>query len=531
MPPFAGFVGGTYQHGKADWQRSINLIPEPVESGAGVVELAFRPAPGKHTFCTLPQTPLRGLWAGYNRLFAAAGSKLYEVFSDATYSLLGDIGDDAQHSPVEIYPNGTQIGIISAGKVYFSNGGAPQQCRYTIGGTVSVTGINVVWVDGDKFTPEMVGNWITIDGVPYTIAAFVSDTNVQLPSAGPTLLEVPYEAAGGEAITASQGAFLDTFLIACKPDTKQYNISASNDFSKWDPLDFASKEAYPDAIIACLADHEELWLWGTETTEAHRNEGGADFPFQRDPSAFNHLGIAAPYSRVRLDATVFALVGDARNKVYAAQFQGFMPKRISTHAIEKAWSAYSTVLDAEAYSYVENGHSYWVITFPTANATWVYDTTTGLWHERAWWDGAALQRDRGRGHCYVFGKHFVGDYSNGKIYEQSETFSDDFGGDRVYERTAPYIAAAQNRVFHHRLQLLVENRGAGAISATVTWSDDEGATYSTGRTKSAAAGARRARFIWRKLGEARQRIYKSRMQTQQPVAITGALLDVTPGMH
>jgi hypothetical protein len=66
---------------------------------------------------------------------------------------------------------------------------------------------------------------------------------------------------------------------------------------------------------------------------------------------------------------------------------GYVPQRISTAAIEKAWGAYSTVWDAVAYSCIMDGHEFWAISFPTANATWVYDATLGEWHQRGWWNG------------------------------------------------------------------------------------------------------------------------------------------------
>jgi hypothetical protein len=380
------------------------------------------------------------------------------------------VGDDAAHSPVEMYPNGNELYIVSAGAPLLRLGGRASRGRPS---------------------PRTAR--------PLRRAKALSST---------------------------------TFSLSASRTAKEYFISAPTPTgATWSNLDFSSKEGYPDPIIALLADHEEIWFWGTETTEAHRNEGGELFPFQRDPGAFNHLGIAAPFSRARLDSNIFALVADARGKIWAAKFQGFMPKRISTHAIEAAWAGYSTVLDAEAFSYTENGHSYWHITFPTANATWCYDNTTGMWHERAWWDGSALQRDRARGHAYVFGKHFVGDYSNGKIYEQSESIYDDFGSDRVYIRNAPYVAVDQNQVFHHRLQALIESGGAATVAASLAWSDDEGTNYRTAITKTAPIGAHRFRFLWRRLGESRQRIYQLRLQTQQKVAIAGALLDVTPGNH
>ena len=64
--------------------------------------------------------------------------------------------------------------------------------------------------------------------------------------------------------------------------------------------------------------------------------------------------------------------------------KGYTPQRISTGAIEKAWGAYATVADAVSYSVIMDGHEFWVINFPTANATWVYDATLGEWHQRGW---------------------------------------------------------------------------------------------------------------------------------------------------
>jgi hypothetical protein len=41
------------------------------------------------------------------------------------------------------------------------------------------------------------------------------------------------------------------------------------------------------------------------------------------------------------------------------------------------------VSDAIGYTYTEEGHEFYVLILPTADATWVYDLTTGYWHQRA----------------------------------------------------------------------------------------------------------------------------------------------------
>jgi hypothetical protein len=528
---FPGFIGGTYQSDSldADAQDVINWYPEAVESGSGRNKVRFVPTPGKHLFTTLPTTPLRGLWAGANRLFAVAGSHLYEVFAGGTYTDRGDVGDDSGHSIAEIFPNGNQILVISAGQAYCDNGAGPIACRFLLGGTVNVAGTAVTWVSGSKFSADLVGSgrFVTINGSLFSVATYNSDTSITLSTSGGTHTGATYSGNGGGLVTASTGCFLDSFFIVAKPDTSQLFISASNDGTSWDPDDVATKEGYPDAIASMYADHEELYLFGNETSEVWRNEGNPGFPFQRDPGAFLHMGIVGTYTRVRLDSNVFVLGGDARGRVMAYMLQGFLPKRISTHAIEKKWSTYSTVDDAEAFAYTAHGHSFWVINFPTANATWVFDLTTGLWHRRGYWDGTAMQRDRARCHAYIFGMNLVGDFANGKIYQQSNTFYDDFGGNMQRVRCAPYIYEEELRVRHNKFQLDAET-GSGSLTYSLDWSDDKATTYKTAKTRTVASGNHDARFLWWRLGESRHRIYRLTITGQVKAAITNALLDVTP---
>jgi hypothetical protein len=74
--------------------------------------------------------------------------------------------------------------------------------------------------------------------------------------------------------------------------------------------------------------------------------------------------------------------GDARGNPMAYYCEGYIPGRISTHAIEEQWGGYSTITDAVAYVESRDGHLFWVIHFPTGNATWVYDLVEKSWHER-----------------------------------------------------------------------------------------------------------------------------------------------------
>ena len=468
----------------------MNLYPQVIESGAGKDQYSLIGTPGLSLFATLPESPIRGLWPGDYRLFAAAGASLYEIFANGTANRRGAIGNDGL--PVTIVPNGGQLGIVSAGKFYCDGGAGPVAIQFT-GTSDDVTAKTLAFMDG-------------------------------------------YFIVSGAQVTGSQ-----TF------GPKQFNISALNDGQTWDPLDFAVKEGYPDNLAAALADHEELWLFGDEqSTEVWQDTGNSNFPFQRDPGAFIHYGCAAPASVTRLNDGVAWIAGDLeRGSPIAVYAQAFRPNRISNHAVEYAWSQYPQVSDAVAFVYFENGHHFWVITFPSANATWCYDATTGMWHERGWWNGTGFDRQRQMFHAYVnlagnaitplSGQHFVGDWQSGKIYVQSEnTFTDN--GTAIHRvRTCPHINNENLRVFFHNFELMAKIGASNVLNPTLDYSKDFGNTFvNPQQISSNQAGVTNqfsTRMRWRRLGASRDRVFRLTITDAVRVNLVDAYYEATPGTN
>src|SRR5215471_1136296 len=135
-------------------EMTMNWIPErsPItvnEQGTGVTDKNVRCSlirtPGMATFCNLtPHVPVRGLFAGEKRLFAASGDHFFELFQDGSYTdrsvpsfpgssgvgpAGGSIGND--NRPVQCFLNGNQALIISAGKAYCDNGNGPVPCQFS----------------------------------------------------------------------------------------------------------------------------------------------------------------------------------------------------------------------------------------------------------------------------------------------------------------------------------------------------------------------------------------------------------------
>jgi len=208
--------------------------------------------------------------------------------------------------------------------------------------------------------------------------------------------------------------------------------------------------------------------------------------------------------------------------------QGYTPQVISTPSIAYQISTYSTITDAFGYGYQYEGHDFYVLTFPTAKKTWVYDASTKQWHERGHTINDTFpNRERYNCHVFAFGKHLFGDLSNGNIYQLDATVGTIDSTRIPRERTTSTITDEEQRVRISSLQLDMEEGIGDPNVATDTgmwmsWSKDGGHTYSDEIERSAGeAGDYSRRVMWRRLGKARNWTFRLRTWTPNPHVLKG----------
>lgn len=331
------------------------------------------------------------------------------------------------------------------------------------------------------------------------------------------------ELSGDGWYPATTVAYQDGYFIFNRAGTGQFFLSdlLSTEF---DPLRFATAEGAPDDAVAVLSDHRELWVFGTYTIEVWYNSGDVDFPFERMQGAFIEKGCQAPHSADKLDNTVFWLGDDGI--VYRAS--GYTPMRISTHAIEARIGDNNQ--DAIGYTYIEEGHSFYVLTLPSKSLTVVFDVSTGLWHERSHYRWG---RHHAECHVYAYGRHLVGDFQNGHIYTMALNIHVDNTDEIRRIAVSPPLHANRRRATMHRLELDMES-GVGLVTgqgdnpqAMLQWSDDGGKTWSNEHWSAIGkVGNYLTRVAWNRLGMFRQRQYRVQISDPIPVAILGAYAEV-----
>lgn len=169
--------------------------------------------------------------------------------------------------------------------------------------------------------------------------------------------------------------FLDGYFVFNEPNSQKIWITSLLDGLSVDPLDFASAEGSPDGVVGIIVDHREVWVYGTNSVEVWYDAGTQDFPLQRIQGAFNEIGCAAAYSIAKMDNGLFWLGADARGRGIVYRANGYTGQRISTHAVEWHIQQYGNLSDAIGYTYQQDGHSFYVLIFPSAKINGVVGTT------------------------------------------------------------------------------------------------------------------------------------------------------------
>lgn len=336
-----------------------------------------------------------------------------------------------------------------------------------------------------------------------------------------------------------RATYQDGYFIVTGDNSQSFYISQLLDGGTWDGLDFASAEGSPDSTVGCISDHRELWLFGSDSAEVWVNTGNVDFPFERSGNTFIEHGCAAAGSINKLDNTVFWLGADDRGFGIVWRANGYTPMRVSTHAVETAIGGYTTIEDAFSFTYQQEGHSFYVLTFPTANATWVYDAATQLWHERAYRDlnTGTLSEWRASAHCVLNNDHIVGDIEDGRIYVLDLDYFTDDTDPILRLRASQTQSQLQNRLFYKTLQIDMET-GVGLTTGQgsapllmMRYSSDGGHTWSNYKEQTVgAAGAYGARCLFNRLGAGRNRAWEISMTDPIKFVVLGAFVDAEAGI-
>lgn len=325
---------------------------------------------------------------------------------------------------------------------------------------------------------------------------------------------------------------IDGWYLVPKKGTNQVWRSDYQNGTSWSGLAFSSEGSQPDDVVSLIVDRRDVWVLGNWTSSIWRNTGASTFNFARLEGTLIDQGIVGPHARCKINNAIFWVGQDRGGHSQVFQATNRSPKVISDFPISSRISNLQ-LSDCFSFSYQQEGHNFSVFTFPFSDETWVYDSTTSMWHRRSSRINSNENKWRVNCHTVLGTDHIVGDFFNGKIYKMKTDVYDEDGTPIISRRVTPTIRKNQNRITYDSLRVMFET-GVGLDSgqgsdpkAVLRWSDDGGRTWSSEIEESIGAlGDYSVDVEWHQLGQGRNRVWDLWVSDPVKRVILGAVAEV-----
>lgn len=351
--------------------------------------------------------------------------------------------------------------------------GAPGMDQFAVCGTGPVRGLwlmngLVYAVSGEGLYSIDANGFVTQlgDGIAGSAPVSMADNGTQLCIVNGVSGWIYSVGDGFQQITspafypANTVNFFDGYFVFDRAGTNEFFLSALYDGTTYNGLDFASAEAKPDQVQACPQNLQLLFVICKQHIELWYDAGTNDFPFQRYAGGVINYGCIAARTVVPQDGALFFLGAD---KIFY-RLQANQPLRISTHALEHVLAKDPDLTQAFCFTYTLEGHKFVVLMLPASNRTFVFDISTGKWHERESWDNRNVSLGRWRANSVIeaYQAILVGDAFDGVICKVNwDTFTERGNTMRMLAHSAP-LHHDRQRVFVSLLELDVQ-AGQGLV--------------------------------------------------------------------
>ncbi len=473
-------LGGSYTSRSRNlaYEQCINLMPLMIDKPQGKAVGMLINTPGLDLLATIGAGPIRGGTSYGIYAYVVSGNALYQVNRSWQATLLGNLATSS--GPVSVLANTTQL-LVSDGQL----------------------------------------GYLVTYGPPATFA---------------TVTSFP---VGAQIL-----AYQDGFGLTNIAGTNQWFQSNLNDFSMWGGLNFSSADAQPENIVSIVDCNNQVWLLSVDHMELWVNAGLAGFAFQRLAGVQPEVGCVAPYSAIQVGDSVMWLSQDNKGQGLVMRTKGYGTEDVTDEPTAYQFAQYAKtygIADAIAFTYQQEKHAFYWLIFPAAGASWVFDLTTGKWHQRCYWNNGNFYRHLANCGFFFNNANVVGDYSSGNIYALDlDTYTDNGQPKRWVRswRALPPTKAAFQPMTFDSLQIDAQTGisvpASSAPEVMLRWSDDGGHRWSN-EVKCAFGntGQTSLRVKFRRLGSTRadqglDRIFELSGTDPVPIALLGAELEASP---
>jgi hypothetical protein len=336
-------------------------------------------------------------------------------------------------------------------------------------------------------------------------------------------------------------AYLDGFFHINDAATDNWYISALEDPTSVNALDFEAAAVTPDAADALIATESTLWVLGDESAQPYYNSGDVDFPYDLVLSGVQEKGILAPQSIAESDDGVFYLGTTPEGGRFIYQITGHSGRIVSTDEIDEFLTTIEDPTTAYGFMYQQAGKSFYVLQLgasrtdapdPRDNWTLVYNIRAGVFEFRERSDGSAW---RVSGHGILNNRNLGGSRLQAQQFELSTNTYTDINNERIPRRRRTQIYHVDNRLMDWWSLIVDVKAAVGNVSGSgnnpilkMRYSDDGGINWSAWlESPMGQSGDTQQRCVYNGLGQSRNRVFELEYDGPTAFTIIAAFAEVT----
>lgn len=354
--------------------------------------------------------------------------------------------------------DGTVLYVANGTKVYTVTKGAGVYAVTALGGTLGGSG-----------PVQMAKN----NRSPTHQIMILNSGGLQQVSAGSLVTFSDPDLPATNSLSFQDGYFFHTTAIgqSFASDLNDTNVNSNS---------YITAEAQADGLVRGVPIRRDQALFGTTSIEFWSNAGNATgYPFSRGPVL--PYGLLGPYAISGFEPGFPGPVIFVANDGVVYRLDAYSPTRVSTPHLERLIAAITDSTTLRASVHIAAGHSFWVLKSDTW--TWVYDLSTGEWHERATLGRTTWRMEGG---INAFSEWLVFDDASANVYRMNERSPQEAGGPLVFEiwstqqHSFPARTAVDKAAFDFVRGVGID-RGISPIQTdpqvSVSWSDNGGVTF------------------------------------------------------
>lgn len=507
-----------------DWNQAQLTNWYLMENKRGKLPLAAYPTPGLSLFSAIPGNCVRAEYQYQEIAYAVVDNGFYTINSNGVYTKLGTLLTSTGICQIANIANQLMIIDSSWGYNYntltntftrvlnLNDGQIVQSVTIATSGsgyvnpTVSFTGGGGSGATGTvQFANGQIsGVIITNPGMNYTAApTVVFSDSVGTGAVATANIDANSLPTALQSVTAQ-----DEMFLVSSPNSGTIFFSNIGDGTMWNPLNFFSKDRYAENVQCIFALYGYIYVVGTDTTELYYNDGVS--PWSLVSPGVIQTGTAAPYSVATATGSRAQFLQQS-SAFWLAKRKGGGCQVIETRAnqyylvskdIDYQLKKMTSISDAFAYVYEQEGQEFYVLTFPTDGYTFTYNITTQSWNGRNSYVNGNYTRHLSNCYMFAYNKQLVGDYQSGNIYYMdTDTFTEN--GTPIQRTLVTYPLFKEDRYLTIDRLILEWGTPTTSDSFQIYYSVDGGFTFTEILPVPTISNVPGTRYVFDRLGSSR----------------------------